>query len=182
MQDPGVFGAATLRRIHHQRAVLQRHARQAAGHHLHLLATEHKGPQVDMARRHTAFDIGRARRQTERGLRNVARGIGQQHRTEFLDFCRRGGRPHEHAVTARAMDFLHHQVLQMGQRVLQVFVIAAHVGRHVVQDGLFTQIELDHFGHVGVNRFVIGHAGTNRVAQRHVAAAVHIEQTRAAER
>jgi hypothetical protein len=50
------------------------------------------------------------------------------------------------------------------------------------QDGFFAEVELDHLGHVGVDRLVVGHAGADGIAQRDVAAAVDVEQAGAAQR
>src|SRR5580698_7675209 len=61
LDDPGVFGAAALRRIDHQGTSGQRHAGQAARHDRHsILAGQHEGPEIDVARRHALFDEGRA--------------------------------------------------------------------------------------------------------------------------
>eukprot|EP01034_Spumella_vulgaris_P045746 gene45745-57001_t len=48
------------------------HAREATGHHLHFAPAEHEGAQVDVAGGNAAVHIGRAARQAERGLRDVA--------------------------------------------------------------------------------------------------------------
>ena len=80
------------------------------------------------------------------------------------------------------MHFLDDQVLQIGQGVLKVFSIATHIRRHIFQDGFFTEVELNHLGHIRINRFVICHTRADGVAQGHVAAAIHIEQARATQR
>ena len=46
VQNPGIFAAAALRRIHHQRSAAQRHARQAAGNDGHFVSEQHVGTQV----------------------------------------------------------------------------------------------------------------------------------------
>ena len=134
-----------------------------------------------MSRCNAAFNIGGAGREAERGLGNVTRRVGQQRFAKVFNFSLRCRWPHQHAVAARAMHFLDHQVLQVGQGVPQVFTVAAEVGWHVVEEGFFAEVELDHFRHVGINRLVIGHAGSDGVAQRDVAAAINIEQARAAQ-
>ena len=55
-QDPGVLRPAVLGRVHHQRALVARHARQPARQHARLaaLAEEHERPQVDVPRREVA--------------------------------------------------------------------------------------------------------------------------------
>ena len=129
-----------------------------------------------MARRNAAFHIGRAGRQAQCGLGDVARRVGQQCAPEVFNLGPGRGRPDQHAVATGAVHFFDHQVFQVGQRVGQVVRVATHVSRHVVQDRFFAQVKLDHLGHVGVDRLVVGHAGANGVAQRHIAAAVHIQE------
>ena len=74
------------------------------------------------------------------------------------------------------MDFLDHQVFQVGQRVAEVFRVAAHVGGHIFQNRLFTQIKLDHLRHVRINGLIVRHTRADGVAQRHIAASIDIEQ------
>src|SRR4029077_19626439 len=64
MQNPGVLGAAALAGIDHERAFLQRHARQPAGHDGGAVASrEHERPEIDMAWRKAFFGAGRAGRE-----------------------------------------------------------------------------------------------------------------------
>ena len=95
---------------------------------------------------------------------------------EIFDLLLGGRRANKHAVAASAVNFFHHQVFEVGQGVFQVISVATHVGRHIFENRFFAEIKLDHLGHIGVDRFVVGHARANRVAQRHVASAIHIEQ------
>ena len=72
-QDPGVLGAAVLRRVHHQRAVVERHAREAARQHARVVGPvqEDERPQVDVARRERAVDHGRVAREHHERLGDV---------------------------------------------------------------------------------------------------------------
>ena len=94
----------------------------------------------------------------------------------------RGGRADEHAVAAGAVHLFHHQFRQVRQHILQIVGLAAHPGGHVFQDRLFTQVKADHLGHIGVHRFVIGHAGSHSVADAHVARAIGLHEARATQR
>ncbi len=161
---------------------LQRDAGQPARHHLHRLAREHERAQVDVARRDAALDEGRAGRERERRLRDVALGVGLDRGAERLDLGRGRRRADQHAVAARAVHFLDDQLAQMGEDVGEVVGVAADVGRHVVQDRLLAEVELDHLRHERIDRLVVGDAGADRVRERHVAGAVGAEQARAAER
>ena len=135
-----------------------------------------------MARRNAAVDVSRAGRQAQRRLRNVSGRIGQQSSTKRLDFCLACSRTDEHAIAPRAMHFLDHQIFQVGQGVFQILGVTAQKGRHIFQDGLFPEVELNHLRHIRVDRLVVGHAGANGVAQRHIATAVNVEQAGAAQR
>ena len=146
-----------------------------------MLAGEHERPQVDVARGDAAFDERRATRQRERGLRDVASRVGLDRASEILDLLAGRSRADQHAVAAGAVHLLDHQVLHVGQRVRQVVGVAAHVGRHVLQDRLLAQVELDHLGHIRVDRLVICHAGANRIADAHVAGPVGVHQAIAAQ-
>src|SRR3989442_7880814 len=112
IDDPCVLRAAALRRVDHQRALEQRDARETAGNELYLLAGEHEGSQVDVARRDALVDEGRAGGERQRRLGDVVRRIGADARAEGLDLGFLGGGPDEHAVAARAGDFLHDQFLE----------------------------------------------------------------------
>ena len=72
--------------------------------------------------------------------------------------------------------------MQMGEHVFEVVRFAAQKGRHVLQNRLFAQIEANHLGDIGVDRFVVRNAGADRVADRHVAGAIRVHQTGAAQR
>ena len=63
VQDPSVFRAAALARIHHQRALLQRHAREASRHDADAVAAaKHERSQIDVTGRDAGLDAGRAGR------------------------------------------------------------------------------------------------------------------------
>src|SRR5262245_24448962 len=75
LQNPSVLGAAALARIDDERAFAKRHSRQAAGNNTRLLAGEHEGPQVDVARNDLAVNEGRRGGERQGGLRDVIFGI-----------------------------------------------------------------------------------------------------------
>ena len=113
VDDPGVLGAAALARIDHQRALLQRDAREAARHDPHAVrARQHERPQVHVARRNAALERRRAGRKRERRLGDVIGRIGLDLGGEFLAL--RGGRMRadQHAVAARAVDLLDDQLVE----------------------------------------------------------------------
>src|SRR4026208_199523 len=92
VQYPGVLGAATLARIDHQRAFLQRHARQPARHDGDMLAPrQHERPEIDMARREARRGAGRAGRQRQRWLGDKTFGLALELVAERLDRRLGGG-------------------------------------------------------------------------------------------
>mmetsp|Transcript_59385 Transcript_59385/g.140239 ORF Transcript_59385/g.140239 Transcript_59385/m.140239 type:complete len:469 (+) Transcript_59385:1183-2589(+) len=181
LEHPGVLGPAALAAVHHQRSLLQGHPGQPARHHAHARPAQHKGSQVDVTRRHAALDKGRAGGQRQRRLCDVVARVGQQPGAEVLDLGCRGRRAHQHAVAARAVHLLHHQLGQMRQRVGQVVLLAADIGRHVLQDGLLAEVELHHLRHIGVDGLIVRDARADGVGQRHLAGLVGLHQARAAE-
>jgi len=119
-----------LGRVDDQGAFLQRDAGQPARHHLHVLAGQHERTQVDVARRDAAFDEGGAGRQAERGLGDIARGIGLDRLAEVGDLLLGGSGADQHAVAAGAVDLLDDKVLDVRQDVLQVLRVAASPTAH----------------------------------------------------
>ena len=75
IDDPGVLAAPALRGVDHQRALAQRHARQAAGGHLDLAVREDERAQVEVARLDAAVDEGRRGGQADDRLRDVVARI-----------------------------------------------------------------------------------------------------------
>ena len=71
-EHPGVLAAAALRRVDHQRAAAQRHARQPARGDLHVATEQHERPQVDVAALEVVVHPARVARERERRLRDVA--------------------------------------------------------------------------------------------------------------
>src|SRR5688572_8271269 len=112
-EHPGVFAAAALRRVDDERAALQRDAREPAGLHVNFLAVERERPQVDVPRLEAILDDGRDPRQRERGLCDVTARVSVDAPRELLAFLRRGMWPDQHAITARAVGGLDHQLVEV---------------------------------------------------------------------
>ena len=71
---------------------------------------------------------------------------------------------------------LDHQLVQTREHVLEHLGVGEQVGLDVLQDRLLGQVEADHLGHEAVDRLVVGHAGTERVGDRHAARSVGAHQ------
>ncbi|MPL71126.1 hypothetical protein SDC9_16897 [bioreactor metagenome] len=180
-QHPGVLDPAALRRVDDQRALLQCHAGQPARHQFDLLADEAIGPQIDVARCDPLLDEGRRGRQRQCRLRDVIVGVFLDLDAEGLDLLLRRLRADQHAVAARAVHFLHHQIAQMLEHILAIVLPGAFPGRHVVQERFLAEVEAHHVRHIGVDRLVVGDPGPRRRADRHPARAVDIHQPRHAQ-
>src|SRR5690349_14577291 len=97
-QNPRVFAAAALRRIHDQRSLTQRHAREAALQNLHLFAVQDVWPKVDVSSFELAVDERRNTRKGECRLCDVVSWLRNDTGREFLALRRRRVRANEHAV------------------------------------------------------------------------------------
>jgi hypothetical protein len=127
-------------------------------------------------------DEARGAGKIERGLGDVVARIGFDLAGELLALACRRLRADQHAVAAAFAHRLHHQLVEVGQHMLALFLFAQQEGLHVGQDGIFVEVVADHVGHVGVDRLVVGEAGAEGVGHGDVAGAIGVEQARAAER
>ena len=142
-----------------------------------MLARQHIGTKVDVPGREATFDERRARRQRQRRLRDVLVGVSEDPRPEFVALGRGRRGADQHAIPAGAVDFLDDDVTEMRKDMLTVLGPVEPPGRHVVQHRLFCQVELDHVRYVGVDRLVVGHAGSDGVGQRDAAGAIRGEES-----
>ena len=94
-----------------------------------------------------------------------------------LDLRLARGGPDEHAVAAGAVDFFDHEFRQVREHVVQILVATQHPGVHIADDGRLAEIEADHLGHVGIDRFVVGDAGADGIGNGDAAGAVGGEQS-----
>jgi hypothetical protein len=69
----------------------------------------------------------------------------------------------------------------MSEDVFSVFGFAQYPGVDVGDEGGLAEIEADHLGDIGVNRFVVGHAGADGIGDGDVAGAIGGEQAGDAE-
>ena len=66
--------------------------------------------------------------------------------------------------------------------MLPFFFFAEQESLHVRQNRIFVEVIANHARHVGVDGLVVGEAGAEGIGDRHVAGAISIEQTGAAQR
>ena len=129
-----------------------------------------------MTRRNALLHQCRAGGQCQRRLGDVIGRARQDTQAKLLQLFFAGRRPDQHAVAARALHFLDHQLSEVIQRVLQLVRLAQLIGGHVAEDGLFVQIKPYHGRYVNVGGLVIRHAGAHGVSQRDAAVAVDRHQ------
>ena len=86
-------------------------------------------------------------------------------------------RTDQHAVTAGAAYLFDDSVLQIVERVFEVFGSSAEFCVDVGEDRFLVEVVADHVGDVCVDAFVVGDAGAGGVDQGHVAEAICVEKT-----
>src|SRR5690242_6961730 len=96
-EDPRVLRAAALRAVDDERALAQRHAREAARQHLDPLAVEHERAQVDVPALHAVVAKARMAGDGERRLGDVVARVRPYTLPILLDLFPRGGGADEHA-------------------------------------------------------------------------------------
>ena len=102
------------------------------------------GPQIDAARLDAAAvgDPGRAGRQLDAVLRDVAARLGHDAAAELVALLGGRLRAHQHAVAAGLVDGLDHQLVEVLEHVRAIVVAQAHVGRHLLEDRLLAEVVL----------------------------------------
>jgi hypothetical protein len=134
--------------------------------------------KVDVASTQLTVDERRVAGERDRRLRDVVTRVLHDQAPELAALGGGRSRADQHAVAARLVDSLHHQLLKVVQDVGEVCPLGGVVGGHVREDRLLVEVEADHRGHVRVDRLVVGHAGADRVREGHVAGPVGVEQAR----
>ena len=83
---------------------------------------------------------------------------------------------HQHAVTARLVDRLDHQLGKVIEHVGQVIRTGADVRGNVLENRLLAEIEADHVLDKRIDCLVVGHSGADGVGERHVASSIRFHQ------
>ena len=60
--------------------------------------------------------------------------------------------------------------------MLALFWVGHEIGFHIVQNRVFAQVVANNGGHIGIDRLVVGDAGSESIGQGYVAGAVGVEQ------
>ena len=71
--------------------------------------------------------------------------------------------------------------MQVFQHVGEILLVVEHIGVDILEDRLFIQIKTDHFRHIGIHRFIVGHTGTDSIRQRNASGTVGAHQSRHAQ-
>ena len=87
-------------------------------------------------------------------------------------------RTDQHPVAARFADPLDNETLQIVERVFETLGIAAEMRFDVGNDRFLAQVVADDFGDVGVDAFIVRHAGAGRIHQRDIAAFIGVHDSR----
>ena len=90
-------------------------------------------------------------------------------------------RTDQHTVSTGLIGRFDDQAVQIGQDILEIFLIPAQIGRDVGNDIILAQIVFDHFGNIGIDDFIIGHPGSGCVDHGDAPGFVHLEEAGYAE-
>src|SRR5438067_1087014 len=100
--------------------------------------------EIDVARREALLDERRAGGKRERRLRDVVRRIRLDAQAKRFDLAFLRRRADQHAVAARALHLLHHQLGKLLEHELQILRPLALPGGHDVQQRPLAEVEADH--------------------------------------
>ena len=142
---------------------------------------EDEGAEVDVARLELAVDEAGSAGEVEDGLGDEVGRVGADLLGVLLALLGGRVRADEHSVAAGLADALDDEVLQVVQRVFEVFGPTAETGVYVGEYRLLCQIVADHVGDVGVDALVVGDAGSGRVDEGDVAELVGVHEAGRAE-
>ena len=178
-QHPRILESATLRRVDNHLARHRRVSSQARIPHVRILAGDHEGTQIALARRHLA-----GLRVHHIDITELNHLLGNESTRLLLDpvgeLLTCGGiqrRTKHHAVTAGFGHILDDQLAHPIQDFLAVGLEHRHVRGRVVENRFLAEIVLDHLRHEVVDGLVIGRAVAQRVDDGHVARAVGGQDT-----
>ena len=76
------------------------------------------------------------------------------------------------------MDLFDHELRKVREHVFPILRTTQHPGVDVADHRGLAQVEANHLGDVGIDRFVVGDAGTDGVRDRDMAGAVGGQQSR----
>src|SRR5262245_4180272 len=109
IHDPRVLAAASLAGIDDERTLHERGTRETAGQNPGRLAADDVGAQIDVPRCQSVFGPRRTRGETDLRLSDEVARLGKDLLAKLGPLLRSGRWPHQHAITARLVDRLHHQ-------------------------------------------------------------------------
>ena len=87
----------------------------------------------------------------------------------------------QHAVSARSVDLLDHELVEALHNVFQRRGLPATIGRHIFEQRLLGKIEPYEVRYVAVNRLVVGDSGADCICHRHVAGQIGANESRHAQ-
>jgi hypothetical protein len=117
--------------------------------------------------------------QTDRfdhGLADVVRRVSLHRAPTGIKLALAGMGPNGDAIAARLTDRLDHQFVEMIQGIGQALILAADMGVHIGQNGVFIEVVANDARHIGIGRLVVGNAGADGVRERYIALAIGTDQ------
>ena len=134
-----------------------------------------------MPRHQPVVDVRRRGRQQHQLLGDPAPRFGQHLLAQRGQLGVGRVRPDDDAVPTRAVDRLHHQLVEALQAPLADVGIVEPVRLDVGQDRRLAEVVLDQRRDVGVDQLVVGHAVADRVGDGDVAGPGRVQDARAAD-
>ena len=129
-----------------------------------------------MARADALLDQSGGDREADHRLADPLRGVGQDRGAGGVQFLAGGARADGDAVAAGFADRLGDELVEIGERVSQPFLLAADMGLDVLDQRLLAQVIFDDPGHIGIDRLVIRNAGADRIGDRDIAGLPRADQ------
>ena len=115
-------------------------------------------------------------------MRDIVSGARLKLLAEDRDILLGRGRPDQHAIAARSVHFLDHEVFQIVEHIGQRLGFRTAPCFHVFQKRALAGVEFDDLGHVAVNCLVVGNPRARRVGDGDPARAIDIHDPRHAKR
>ena len=127
-----------------------------------------------MARRKAALGEYRRGGKRQRRLGDIVARIVSKLVAERGAFGLGRGRADQHSITAGAVHLLDNQVFDVLQNIFEAVGLPAAPCRNVFKDRFAACVKFDDFGHVGIDRLVVGNAGSGCIGDGNIACAVNI--------
>src|SRR5208337_339942 len=116
-------------------------------------------------------------RQAHNRLSDVVARIFFDSGPEFFDLVATGLRSHQHSVATALVRGFDDKLRKILQDIFAIRFEVREVGFDVCQDWILIEVVPDHFRHEVIGHLIVCNAGTDRICQADIAAAVSVDET-----